>query len=262
MTENIALVDLVGSALPATPPAPQSDLDKMLAFLERAVVDQRVDVDKLQALWAMRKEVEDAADRRAFNRAVAAAKAEIGPIFKAQEVDFTYQGKRTNYRYESFSDLAKAVDGPLGRHGLSYRFRSSQTGKMLKLTCVLAHEGGYCEDVSLEAANDEGAGKNSIQAVGSASTYLQRYTLKLALGIAASADDDARGANVTDSGDLLGELRSLIVEGVDDPADIPAYTQKVVDWLGAPSIEQMTPDQLRRAIAGVRQSIARKGRAA
>ena len=83
----------------------------------------------------------------------------------------------------------------LARHGLSYRFSSEQTGNKLKVTCRVSHASGYGENTALEAQNDDSGNKNSIQAVGSAATYLQRYTLKLALGLAASSDDDGKGAD-------------------------------------------------------------------
>jgi hypothetical protein len=43
-----------------------------------------------------------------------------------------------------------------------------------------------------------GAGKNSLQAIASTTTYLQRYTLKLALGLSVSHDDDGDEGRSTD----------------------------------------------------------------
>ena len=48
---------------------------------------------------------------------------------------------------------------------------------------------------------DNSGGKNSIQGIGSSITYLQRYTLKLALGLAAGRDDDGNTV-----GDKSGEF--------------------------------------------------------
>ena len=41
---------------------------------------------------------------------------------------------------------------------------------------------------------DQSGSKNGFQAIGSAVTYLQRYTLKAALGLSAEVDDDAQSA--------------------------------------------------------------------
>src|SRR6185295_16714658 len=103
-------------------------------------------------------------------------------------------GSRTNYKYEGFSDIAEHVDPILAKYGLSYRHRPKQDAKVLTITCILAHRDGHSEETSLFASNDESGNKNSIQSVGSTATYLQRYTLKLALGLAAAKDDDGRKA--------------------------------------------------------------------
>jgi hypothetical protein len=49
---------------------------------------------------------------------------------------------------------------------------------------------GHSEENTLMAGKDDSGNKNGIQAIGSTVTYLQRYTLKAALGLAAGADDD------------------------------------------------------------------------
>ena len=123
---------------------------------------------------------------------------------------------KTDYWHETFSAVAEAVDPALSRHGLSYRFRSKQEGAKLTLTCILSHRGGYSEETTLEAANDTTGNKNAIQSVGSAATYLQRYTLKLALGLsAAERDDDAAAtSNQTEppfiTEDQVIELRDIL----------------------------------------------------
>ncbi|HEU4603292.1 MAG TPA: ERF family protein, partial [Steroidobacteraceae bacterium] len=128
--------------------------------------------------------------RKAFDEAIAAAKAKIKPIVKNREVDFTTAKGRTNYQYEDLAMIASEVDPILSEVGLSYRYRARQDGNKVSVTCVIAHREGHSEETTLTALNDESGNKNSIQAIGSAVTYLQRYTLKLALGLAATKDDD------------------------------------------------------------------------
>ena len=64
----------------------------------------------------------------------------------------------------------------------------------MKVTCRITHRDGHYEETSLFGPVDGSGNKNPIQAIGSAVTYLQRYTLKAAVGIAASQDDDAQEA--------------------------------------------------------------------
>jgi hypothetical protein len=151
-------------------PAAQSDGAAMISMLERAARDPAVDIEKFERLMTMKERVESQANMRAFNAAVSLAKGSIPPIFKNKVVDFTSQKGRTNYRHEDFAEVARAVDP------------------------VLKNADGHFEETTLEVAEDHTGNKNAIQAIGSAATYLQRYTLKLALGLSASADDDGKSS--------------------------------------------------------------------
>lgn len=150
-------------------------------------------IEEIKEFMALAERWEARLARKAFDAAIAEAKAEIKPILKNREVDFTSAKGRTNYVYEDLAQIASDVDPILARHGLSYRYRSQQDGKRLTVTCVLSHRDGHSEDTTLYADNDETGNKNTIQSIASAATYLQRYTLKLALGLSASKDDDGRG---------------------------------------------------------------------
>lgn len=148
-------------------------------------------VDAVERMIDMSERIAREKAKRAFDEAIAGAKAEIPPILKNRVVDFTSSKGRTNYRHEDMGEIAKTVDPILAKFGLSYRFRTQTESKMVKVTCVVSHRDGHSEENSLTAGHDESGNKNSIQAVGSAITYLQRYTLKAALGLSASNDDDA-----------------------------------------------------------------------
>jgi ERF superfamily len=252
---DLALADATAGVSPMpAPPVPAGGhasqpsagaSDQVFAIIERAARDESVNIEKLQQLLVMRDRMEDRRARQAFDNAIALAKGEIGPIAKNRAVDFTSQKGRTNYRYEDFAAVAAAVDPVLARYGLSYRFRSEQQGAKLRVTCRISHADGYGEETSLEAANDESGNKNAIQAVGSAATYLQRYTLKLALGLAASNDDDAAvgpaADPVVDADDVI-YVETLIR---DTESDLP----KFLETIGAASIAEMRMSQFKRAIA-------------
>lgn len=203
-------------------PAPVAEGDQTLAMLERMALNPNVDADKLVKLYELAERARTARSREAFNAALAAAKGEIGPIVKNKVVDFTSQKGRTNYRYEDFAEVSRVVDPVLKAHGLSYRYRTAQDGNKLRVTCIVSHADGYSEETTLEAREDNSGNKNAIQAVGSAATYLQRYTLKLSLGLAATTDDDARSAGAQEIGpldaDQIAHLEQLIQDTGSDRA--------------------------------------------
>jgi hypothetical protein len=159
-------------------------------MLERAV-SSNAGVEVISKLMDLQDRWQAGQARRSFDDAMAAAKAEIPVIMKNREVDFTSSKGRTNYRHEDLAEIARTVDPILTKHGLSYRFRTtSQPNEPVSVTCIVSHRHGHSEENTLSAGRDESGNKNSIQAVGSTITYLQRYTLKAALGLAASNDDD------------------------------------------------------------------------
>ena len=204
-------------------PQAMGEAGALISMIERAARDPAVDVDKFERLMAMKERAMTNQARVAFETAMAAAKGEIPPIVKNKTVDFTGQKGRTNYRYEDLSEIARVVDPILSKHGLSYRHRSSQTGTKLSVTCVMSHALGHVDETTLEAGEDHTGNKNGIQAIGSTATFLQRYTLKLALGIASTTDDDGRAAGpapVTISDEQHRMLLNMFNE---TEADVPAF---------------------------------------
>ena len=212
---------MTSSALAMSPepiPVTEAAILTPLAMIDRAL-SSGASVEVLERLMALQERYDANMARKAFDNAVAAAKGEIGPIMKDREVDFTSAKGRTNYRHESLANIANAVGPALDKNGLSYRYRATQEGGRVTVTCVLAHRDGYSEETTLAASNDTSGNKNDIQAIGSATTYLQRYTLKLALGLATTDREDDGAA--TDRPDLpisgaaqaainsIGECQSL-----------------------------------------------------
>jgi hypothetical protein len=180
-------------------------------MLNKAVA-QGANIDVLEKLMGLQERWEANQARKAFDEAMAAAKAEIPTIAKNREVDFTSSKGRTNYRHEDLAEIARTVDPILSRHGLSYRFRvTSNVNEPVSVTCILSHRAGHSEETTLSAGRDDSGNKNSIQAVGSAITYLQRYTLKAALGLAAASDDDGNATDEPEyiSGDQLAKIIDL-----------------------------------------------------
>lgn len=222
-----------------------------MAVLSQAIASG-ASAETLEKLMGLQERYEANMARKDFNEAISAAKSEIGPIFKNRKVEFTTAKGRTNYDFEDLAGIARTVDPVLSRHGLSYRFRSGQRDSSVSVTCIMAHKSGHTEETTLEGFRDDSGNKNPIQAVGSTVTYLQRYTLKLALGLAATADTDAitppEGSGIIDSAQLR-YLRDLI-----DKAN--ANEAKLLAFLNAESIEGLTQAQYKIAEASLRKKIA------
>ena len=217
-----------------------------LTMIERAI-EKGADVAMIEKLMELQERNDRNVGRRSFDAAIAAAKAEIPPIHKNRKVDFTSGKGRTNYAHEDLAEIARTVDPILSRYGLSYRFRTSQDQRILTVTCILSHRDGYSEETTLNGAADESGNKNHIQAIGSAATYLQRYTLKLALGLAASDDDDGKAAEKVEtiSADQFFAMQGLIEATSTDPA-------KFAQYLKVENLELLTLKQFDTAMSALR----------
>jgi hypothetical protein len=104
-----------------------------------------------------------------------------------------------------------------------------QEGGRLHVGCVLSHSDGHEEETWLSAPDDHSGNKNDIQAIASTATYLQRYTLKLALGLSAGPDTDgnkpaAPVAKITP--EQVGQIREL-VESVDGNTELFCRALKI-----------------------------------
>lgn len=213
-------------------------------------------LDVIRELKDMAKELAADEARRAFDEALAAAKAEIPVIRKNRRVGFEHRDKsgETNYSHEDLGEIARTVDPVLGRHGLSYRYRSVQGNGGVTVTCVLAHRGGHFEETQLSASPDASGKKNAIQQTGSAITYLQRYTLKLALGLAAAADDDGQSSEAVETltDDQVMNLNDLIDSVVERlGAKRPGYVETFLRFMKVERLEDISARDYQKAVTAI-----------
>lgn len=173
--------------------------DSMLSIIERAVMSPDFDVNKLKELLEIRERWEKNEARKAFVAAMNEFKKSPPTITKNKSVSFG----TTNYTHATLDHVCEAVIGGLSKYGISHRWTVLQDDKWIKVTCILTHAQGHSEETTLMGAPDASGSKNSIQQIGSTVTYLQRYTLLAATGLAASNDTD--GVQVT-NGDLAEQI--------------------------------------------------------
>lgn len=157
---------------------------------------QVADIEKMLALQ-MTWEANEA--RKAYVSAMAEYKLTAPEIFKTKLVSFEAAGGTTSYKHATLGDVTtKIVDG-LARHGISHAWDTTQDNGVYTVTCILTHRLGHFVKTSLSAGGDNSGKKNLIQQMGSTVTYLQRYTLLGACGLATKdeEDDDGRGTEPT-----------------------------------------------------------------
>jgi hypothetical protein len=184
------MVDNTGLTMQSTPMPPHAAPITPMQMLSIAV-SQGADLDKLQKLMDLQERWEANEARKAYVSAIGRFKANPPRIQKTKSVSFG----NTKYKHAELDIASEMIGAALAKEGISHRWEVEQREHgLICVTCILTHDQGHSERVTMQATPDTSGSKNAIQAVGSAVSYLQRYTLFAAVGIAPhGADDDAGG---------------------------------------------------------------------
>jgi hypothetical protein len=155
-------------------------------------VEKGADAEKLAILMDLHLRWEANEARKAYIAAIQQFKANPPDIERTKDVNFANRdGGKTSYSHAELDKITDIIGQALKRVGITHAWRTADTGGKITVTCVLTHEQGHAEDAAtLCGPADTSGGKNSIQAIGSTVTYLERYTLLAATGLAAKGQDD------------------------------------------------------------------------
>lgn len=185
----------------APPPAPiVGDGSPILGLIERASRDPNVDIDKMERLIRMHKDMQAEQSRREFDNAMAAAQEEMKAIRANME------NKQTHSEYASYAQLDKAVRPIYSQHGFALTFNTGDAPNPseVRVLCTVSHRAGHRQDYKIDMPADgkgpQGAAvMTRTHATGAAASYGQRYLLKLIFNLAVGdVDDDGNGAGGDD----------------------------------------------------------------
>ena len=210
----------------AEAPAPQDGPATVLSMLQAIIADPSVSIERVNQAFDFYQRMEAAQAKKAFDAAMADAKAEFEPIIKRHLVSYGEGKNKTTYKHEDLADISEAVDPILAKHGLNGRWRAtSKPQEPISVTFIVTHKRGYSEEATLTAGADNSGAKNGIQAIGSTLSYLQRYTKRLGLGLAAARDDDGQAAD--GNAEFITEQQADgIREELDElKADVPKFCE-------------------------------------
>ncbi len=240
--ESTELIKAKSATEQSTELLPAAEITPMTML--NMAVSQGADIDKLEKLMALQERWEANEARKAYVVAMNSFKADPPEIFKDRHVAF---GK-TSYDHASLANVTQSIGQSLASHGLSHRWATDQVeGGQIKVTCVITHENGHSESVTLQAGADQSGAKNNIQAVGSTVSYLQRYTLLSATGLATKdMDDDAENAEPVEkiTEEQAADLKSLEEE-------VGADHGKFCQYMGITALCDIPASQLKKATSAL-----------
>jgi len=197
-------------------------------------INKGAGVEQLSQLMDLQERWEQNEAKKAFVRAMSMFRENCPPIYK------TKAGH--NSSYAPLPEVLKTIRNTMHECKLTHHWESTTSEDITTVVCVVTHELGHSEKTSLSAGAETSGSKNSVQALGSTVSYLQRYTLLSILGI--SADDDNDGAGETISDKQLAEIEALAQE-----VGVKTTDEKFVKYLKVDSLDQVLAKNFKSVIA-------------
>lgn len=214
------------------------------AVLLELALQRGASMEQLAQLMDMQFKWEANEARKAHAAALTVFKSNPPEILKDKHVYYQPRGSApVSYDHASLGNVVQCIVQGLAQAGITHRWITEQVEGKVRVTCRLTHKSGHFEDTTLESAPDSSGGKNPIQSIASAVSYLERYTLLLATGLATKdmpLDDDgaSAGEGVPDDSPLArwkaqawacsteAELDEVVRGGVNEfKNDRPSYDQ-------------------------------------
>jgi len=214
--------------------------------LIKIALESGAEIEKLEKLLTLQEKWEANEAKKAYHVAMAGFKANPLKISKDKAVSYKPKEKaEVKYAHASLANVVSAITLELSKHGLSASWKTQQNGQII-VTCMITHIKGHTEETTLSAPADVSGSKNAIQAIGSTITYLERYTLLSALGLATyDQDDDGKASEV----EFIEDKQLHIIR--DNLIDLEANETKFCEFLGVDKLENLPKSSLKKAMAAI-----------
>lgn len=171
-------------------------------------VERGASVEELNKLWEIAEKVRQQQAQQAFVSAMTRFKENPPTIQKTREADVKSRREGAAsfaYKYANLADVCNGIIEHLAAVGISHDWTTRQADGQVAVTCTLTHEQGHGKSTTLAAGLDMSGNKNNLQGLGSAVSYLERYTLLAVCGLALDDQQDDDGA----AGITPGERQEL-----------------------------------------------------
>lgn len=152
-------------------------------------------------------------------------------------------------RYADLAEVLNTVRPTFSKHGLSVIQSTEFDGALVSVTTTIAHaDGGY---VTAKASCVPA--KTDAQGVGSATTYLRRYSLASCAGIAQEDDDgNAAAHNAKPVSRISADQEASLIEWIDT---VGADKAKILSAYKVKSLADLTEAQANDAIARLKARV-------
>lgn len=212
-------------------PMPSTSVAVADRMLEIAV-QRGANLDELDKFLDMKMRYERDEARKAYAQAMADFRADVPAIIKNKEGH--------NNEYATLDNICGKINPFLAKHGLTFMWELEQSDKVT-VRCVVTHKQGHSQTVTLSGPPDTSGSKNAIQAIASTVTYLHRYTLLSAFGLAATDRNEDDGSGPPKAYERITDEQALSIHAFIDEHgfDRKAFDDWMKRVLSVSSIEEI-----------------------
>ena len=168
--------------------------------LIETAVKQGANIDTIERILAVRKDLKAERAEELFNQAMAKFQSKC-PVIKKTKIVMNKDGKTVRYRYAPLDSIVKQVRNIISGCGLSYTINAIVDEKFVKAICRVVHAEGHSQESEFLSPVDKDSYMTEPQKFASALTFAKRYAFCNAFGIMTGDEDDDSIANGTKSSD-------------------------------------------------------------
>ena len=250
----------------AAPPGDSSST--VLELIERAALDPRADVEKLDRMMAMYERLRAKEAELAFNAAKGRIMKKLAGIKFVRNRPAIYEiekGKPQKGTYEAFKyapleEIDKHLRPVLAEENMDLSYSDEpREGGGIRIRGRLKHlPSGHYEDSFMSAPLDTTGGKSEVQAAGSTNSFLRRYVVCNIFNIVVAGDDDDGARGTIDEGQTKTIL-DLIKKAKVGPKFLKYMKARGIEEVGSleAAVATIAVRDYRKAISTLEEQIAK-----
>lgn len=192
----------------ASPPAKtKPSVSTGFGYVAQAM-KENASIETIQKLIEYEKVLETERIRREYILAMRELQNVLPPLPKTAT---GYNKDMGVYYYTPLSVIIEKLQPLFYKYGFIYNWDFKEVAEKIEGTIIITHKDGHSERRSMTIERDDSEQLNNIQSVGSARTYLQRYTIIAGFGLT-RVEDDNDGKSVTKRQDTIPGPESISEE--------------------------------------------------
>lgn len=182
----------------------------ILAVIERVAKDPNADIDKMERLMTMHRDVVKQQAEASFNQAMMRVQSNM------RRIGTDKTNSQTHSNYATYGKLDRVLRPLYTSEGFALSFSTDPTeAEWVRVVCHVTHQDGHSRKYQIDMpADGKGAKGNDVMtkthATGSATQYGMRYLLKMIFNVAIGDEQDDDDGNAA-----AGDVDAAALEWID-----------------------------------------------